>query len=168
MNRKKSKYSREDIKHIRTLINSIKDKEDYNTIIDILIDNPETIWTTNSRKIVLDLDKLSDPILDRVSKFLNKVNNRRSTEIEVDTDTIPNISNQNGSRAYKLSNYEQNILKQRNLKKAMDGDDEYKAMNFDYQSKSKSKSKSKGKKLTKPVKRSGSKSNRNRSKKIEK
>src|ERR1044071_4941575 len=169
--RKRSKYTRDDIKHIRSLIENLKNKKDYNVIFDILTNDSETMLTHNpkTKEICLDLSVLSDKTLTNILSYINKINNDKSSKIEVDTDTIPNITSSNKIRTYKLSNYEQNIIKQRNLKKTMNNEYEYEELQLESKSKSKSKSKtgsgSKSKSKTGSVSKSGSKSNKKSTKK---
>lgn len=159
--RKGSKYARDDIKHIRSLIENLKNKEDYNVIFDILTNDSETMLTHNpkTKEICLDLSVLSDKTLTNILSYINKINNDKSSKIEVDTDAIPNITSSNKIRTYKLSNYEQNIIKQRDLKKTMNNEYEYKELQLESKSKSKPTSTSKTtSKTNKSVSASASKS----------
>lgn len=69
------------------------------------------------------MSAVSDETLDRISKYLKKLNKTQINQIEV--DIIPNSNNVKNDRTYKLSNYEKNIIKQRNLKKVLNEDNEY-------------------------------------------
>lgn len=125
MSRNKSKYSRDDRKHIVESIENLRNDEDYVAIFKILTTDDASSYTQNSNGVFLNLSSLSDPTLDRVSKYLRKINRIRSSKVEVDVDIIPNGDISNNDRAYKLSNYEKNILKQRNLKKVLNDDGDY-------------------------------------------
>lgn len=131
MNRKKTKYSREDRKYISNLIENLKDDDDYNKIFDILETDPENIYTSNSTATYVNLAVLHDSTLNKLSRYLKKVNDNKISEINIDTDVVLSSSNsQQNDRTYKLSNFEQNILKQKNLKKTMNADNEYEELNF--------------------------------------
>ncbi len=130
MSRKKSKYTRDDRKHIVTLIENLKNDDDYVAIFEILTDDPSNICTRNSNGVFINLSVVNDNTLNKITKYLTKTHNKKMTEIEVDTDTIPNIVYPHKNRTYKLSNYEQNIIKQRNLKKVMNNENEYEELKF--------------------------------------
>lgn len=131
MNRKKTKYSREDRKYISNLIENLKNDDDYNKIFDILETDPENIYTSNSTATYVNLAVLHDSTLNKLSRYLKKVNDNKTSEINIDTDVVLTSSNlQQSDRTYKLSNFEQNILKQKNLKKTMNVDNEYEELNF--------------------------------------
>lgn len=119
---KKTRYTRDDRKHIVELIENLKNNDDYVTIFEILTDDPANSYMTNSNGVFLNLSAVSDSTLDRISKFLVKISKRKTSNIEVDVDVIPVTSSVKSNRTYKLSNYERNILKQQNLKKIMNDD----------------------------------------------
>ena len=129
MNRK-SKYSREDIKHMVELIENLKNDEDYVAIFEILMEDNSNSYTQNSNGVFLNLSVVSDKTLQKISKYLKKINRKREQEIEVDVDVIPMANNSKTDRTYKLSNYEKNIIKQRNLKKVLNEDNEYEELRF--------------------------------------
>lgn len=126
----KSKYTREDRKHIAELIENLKNDEDYVAIFEILTDDSANSYTQNSNGVFLNLSAVSDDTLDKISKYQKKVNRKKMDQIEVDVDVIPNAIAQKSDRTYKLSNYEKNILKQRNLKKVLNDDHGYKELKF--------------------------------------
>lgn len=121
----KSKYLRDDREHIANLIGNLKKDEDYIAIFDILTDDKSTSYTKNSNGVFLNLSAVSDETLDKVKKFLKKTNKGKNFESEMDTDIIPNVNTYKNDRTHKLSNYEKNIIKQRNLKKVLNDDNEY-------------------------------------------
>lgn len=136
MDRKVTKYSREDRKYIVELIENLKNDDDYITIFDILTQDPANIYTRNSNATFVNLSVLSDTTLDKISKYLKKINSAKSNEINTNTDIIPIAhSNIHTDRTYKLSNYEQNIIKQRNLKKMMNSENEYEELKFNTKNK---------------------------------
>lgn len=151
----KSTYTRDDIKYINQQIESLKNPKDYKAIFKVLNSDPANIWTQNSSGVFIDLSIVSDTTLDKVTAELNKINKIRDQEIEVDTDVIPMSTAPQKDRTYKLSNYEQNIIKQRNLKKVIDNKIDYEELEFVKKS-SRSESKTNSTKSTKstPVSKS--------------
>jgi len=127
---RKSKYSRDDRKHIVESIDNLKNNEDYVAIFEILTDDSANSYTQNSNGVFLNLSAVSDNTLEKITKYLRKINKNKVNEIEVNTDVIPNGNTSKSDRAYKLSNYEKNILKQRNLKKVLNEEDEYEELRF--------------------------------------
>jgi len=136
MARNKSKYSRDDRKHIVELIENLKNDQDYVAIFEILTDDTVSSYTQNSNGVFLNLSTVSDATLEKINKFLQKINKKRANQIEVDVDIIPNGSICKNDRTYKLSNYEKNILKQRNLKKVLNDDNDYEEFKFSAKKKS--------------------------------
>ena len=132
----KSRYSREDRKHIVELIENLKNDEDYVAIFEILMQDNSNSYTQNSNGVFLNLSAVSDKTLIRISKYLKKVNKKREQEIVVDVDVIPSSNISKVDRTYKLSNYEKNIIKQRNLKKVLNEDNEYEELKFTAKKKS--------------------------------
>ena len=126
----KSKYSRDDRKRIVESIENLKNDEDYVAIFEILTDDQGILCTPNSNGVFLNLSTASDGTLERIHKYLKKINKKKTEHVEVDVDIIPNSNVSKNERTYKLSNYEKNILKQRNLKKVLNEDDEYEELRF--------------------------------------
>jgi CRISPR/Cas system CMR subunit Cmr4 (Cas7 group RAMP superfamily) len=124
----KSEYSHDDRKHIRSLIENLKNVKDYEKIFEILTADDSNSYTHNSNGVFLNLSSVSDKTLNRVYRYLKKINKRTSSTEEVDDFNIIPSENEN-EKAYKLSNYEKNILKQRNLKKAL-GKSDYEELRF--------------------------------------
>jgi len=129
MKKKISKFTRDDRKHIVKIIENLTDNEDYVSIFDILMKDPaeDIICITDSndisdepKKIFLNLSVVSDETLHQVSMYLNKKAKKRNIDIDNTVNIIPNVHNSKSDRTYKLSNYEQNIIKQRDLKKTRD------------------------------------------------
>jgi hypothetical protein len=138
MSSRKTKYSRNDRKYIMEMIEGLKNNDDYKKIFNILNDDPANIWVINSNEVTIDLSIVSDSTLDKITRCLKKVNNKKNVEIDVDTDIIPVSLSQQKNRTYKLSNYEQNIIKQRNMKKVMNNEREYEELDFKKSSQKKS------------------------------
>lgn len=141
-----SKYSYDDRKHIVELIENLKNNEDYIAIFDILTKDGDNTYTQNSNGVFLNLSKVSDPILDKINKYIIKANRKRNNKIESNVDVIPLSDNSSSDRAYKLNNYEKNIIKQRNLKKVLNDLDEYEELRF-----TKNKTKTKTKNIEKNI-----------------
>lgn len=137
MNQKK--YTRDDRKHIAELIENLKNDEDYVAIFEILMDDSQSTYTQNSNGVFLNLSSVKDETLDKISKYLEKINKKRGDQIEMDVDVIPNSNSFKNDRTYKLSNFEKNILKQRNLKKVLNNDGEYEELRITTRNRKKSK-----------------------------
>lgn len=146
MSNHKSKYSRDERKHIVESIENLKNNEDYVAIFEILTDDGANSYTQNSNGVFLNLSVVSDDTLLKIIKYLKKINRMKPNNVDVDVDIIPNGNLTKNDRAYKLSNYEKNILKQRNLKKVLNEDNEYEELRFSAKKK-KTSTKSKVKKL---------------------
>lgn len=127
----KSKYSRDDRKHIVESIEGLKNDKDYVAIFEILTDDPSNTYSQNSNGVFLNLSIVNDKTLDKICKYIKKVNRNKPEPIKNEIDLFPI---DNGSkhviRTHKLSNYEKNIIKQRNLKKILDDDLNYEEMKF--------------------------------------
>jgi hypothetical protein len=124
--KKTSKFTRDDRKHIVKIIENLPNNEDYVSIFDILMKDPaeDIICISDSndmsngpKKIYFNLSVVSDETLYQVSLYLNKKATKRSIDVDNTVNVIPNVQNSKSDRAYKLSNYEQNIIKQSDLKK---------------------------------------------------
>jgi len=124
--KKISKFTREDRKYIGGVIANLEDKAVYTGIFDILIKDPadDIICMTNSNdapgedgNIYFNLSAVSDATLFQVTTYLDKHVKKKSVVVDSPMDVIPNAHASKSDRAYKLSNYEQNIIKQRDLKK---------------------------------------------------
>lgn len=125
-----SKYSYDDRKHLVELIENLKNNDDYIAIFDILTKDDNNTYTQNSNGVFLNLSKVSDSILDEINNYIKKANKKRNNKIETNVDIIPITDNSLSNRAYKLNNYEKNIIKQRNLKKVLNDLDEYEELRF--------------------------------------
>lgn len=125
MNRNKSIFSRDDRKHIAELIENLKNDEDYVAIFEILMNDSASLCTKNSNGVFLNLSSVNDKTLKKIKKYLGEINKKRINQTDMDINIIPNGVISKNDRAYKLSNYEKNILKQRTLKKVLNDDSEY-------------------------------------------
>lgn len=127
----KSKYSRDDRKHIVESIESLKNDEDYVAIFEILTDDPSNTYSQNSNGVFLNLSAVNDKTLYKICRYIKKVNKNKPEITENDVDIIPlDNGSKHNNRTHKLSNYEKNIIKQRNLKKILDNDNHYEEMKF--------------------------------------
>lgn len=156
MDHKKSKsksvYSKEDRQNIVRQIERLTDPSNYTKIFYILMEDESNTYTSNSNGVFLNLSLVSDETLDKVKRYLAKldrINKKKSKIIELDENSLPDgIGCKTDDRIYRLSNYEKNIIKQKNLSKTSNDDDvEYEEIRFQ-----KIPSKSKSKKSTKSVK----------------
>lgn len=112
----KSKYSHEDRKNIVRSIENLKNSEDYNEIFEILTNDGTNSYTCNHNGVFLNLALTNDDALDKVNKYIDKVNRKQTNQIEMDVDLFPQSMRNKSERTHKLSNYEKNILKQCSLK----------------------------------------------------
>lgn len=114
----KSRFNHTDRQSIVNSIENMKSESDYKKIFQILTLDNECSYTVNSNGIFLNLSVVSDDTLDKINRYLAKVDARRRREIKLDVDAIPaQLAAIKGkkTRAYKLSNYEKSILRQKNL-----------------------------------------------------
>lgn len=125
MDSHKSRYSRDDRKHLVQSIENLKNDEDYVAIFEILTSDRYVVYTPNSNGVFLNLSTVSDQTLDDIVKYLKKVNKKKSKQIDMEIDIIPTVPATKNNRTYKLSNYEKNILKQRNFKKVLNNESDY-------------------------------------------
>lgn len=109
------RYSRDDRKQVMKRIESLKDEEDYNNIFDILNEDESNVWTSNSAGVFIDLSIVHNKTLDKIEKYLNKVDKKNQKYLDLDVDVLPQSTADSSDRTYRLSNYEQNIIKQRRL-----------------------------------------------------
>lgn len=126
----KSKYSIEDRKYLVQTIENLKNEKDYATIFEILIDDDVSSYTVNTNGVFINLSIVKDETLDKIKKYIAKINKKKINEINVDIDIIPNIYNNKNERTYKLNNYEKNILKQKNLKKVLNNENDYQELHL--------------------------------------
>ena len=130
----KSKYTRDDRKNIVKSIENLKDDTDYVIIFDILMSDTanDIICTTNSNGVFLNLSVVGDDTLDKINVYLDKISKSKQKSVIVDdiVNAIPNTNSFKSDRTYKLSNYEQNIIRQRDLKKVLEKDNEYEELSL--------------------------------------
>ena len=126
----KSRYSRDDRRNMVRIIENLKNDEDYVAIFEILTDDPSITYTPNSNGVFLNLSTVSDSTLKKIKTYLKHIDTNRHALSDDDSDIISANINTKPDRAYKLSNYEKNILKQRNLKKVLNEDNEYEELKF--------------------------------------
>lgn len=128
----KSTYSKEDRQYIVQQIERLADSSNYTKIFYILMEDESNTYTSNSNGVFLNLSVVSDITLAKVDKYLSKlekINKKKVKVIELDEDVAPsNIGCKTDDRVHRLSNYEKNIIKQKNLNKSGDDDVEYEEM----------------------------------------
>ena len=127
---KKSRYSYEDRKQIAQVIENLKNDADYIAIFEILLEE-NSKYTENSNGVFLNFSTVSDNSLDRISKYLRKINKKKCDEIDIDMVIVPQSNSLKQNRTHKLSNYEQNIIRQRNIKKVLNEESDYEEMKLD-------------------------------------
>ena len=138
--RSQSKYSYEDRKRIVELIENLKNNEHYdNAIFEILNDDEADSCTINSNGAFLNMSSISDRTLDHINKYLAKISRQKAKETDIETSIMSYTTDTKSERTYKLSNYEKNILKQRNLKKVLNEDNDYEELRFSLRKQSSSK-----------------------------
>lgn len=128
MSNKNSRFTHDDIVHLAKSIENLKNENDYKTILEILLSDPtisQDNYTLNSNGVFFNLSKISNETFRKIRHCLKKINKQKNNEIVMDTDIIPNFSCNKTDRTHKLTNYEKNILKQRNLKKILNNDPDY-------------------------------------------
>lgn len=110
------KYTRDDIINLKEQIEALDDK--YHTVILTMFKEDDVFkYTQNGNGTFSDISLCSDITFSKIETFIDKINDIKNNKIELDLDILPETSCSNVGRTYKLSNYEMNIIKQRNIKK---------------------------------------------------
>ena len=73
----KSKYTRDDRKYIVQSIENLKNDKDYVAIFEILTSDNENTYTLNSNGVFLNLSSVRDDTLDKITKYLKKINKKQ-------------------------------------------------------------------------------------------
>jgi hypothetical protein len=121
----KSKYSRDDRQYIVDKVENLKNRKHYKKIFKILMSDPSISYSKSADNVYLDLAIINDATLDKVSKFLN------TRELNIDYEyQVPSGLPDNVKNAYKRSNFDNNIIKQQNIKKIMNNSDDYEEFNI--------------------------------------
>lgn len=120
-----NKYDTNRIKHIHTQIENIKDTEALQQIFTILATDKNFEYINNPDGVFINLSALSVNTLKKVEKIINspKVLNK-------DEEILPTSINKVSSSKVKLNNHEKNLLKQREIKKRLDGTKSYEIYKF--------------------------------------
>lgn len=122
-------YTHQDRENITHRIESLKNQEDYIAIFNILTSDKKVNYTQNSNGVFLNLSLISNKTLSKVDEYIKKSISKNKKEDPY--IVIPKSSTQRKtSRAYKRSNYEENIIRQRNLKKIINNEEDYDELNF--------------------------------------
>ena len=113
-------FTYQDKKKMVYRIEQIKNKKNYIKLFKI-INNENIKFTDNSNGIFINMNLLTDDLLQKIDNFLNLINNKTKDMIDidtinssVDTDYKPySIDEFSDYKTYgpKLSNYEKNIIK---------------------------------------------------------
>jgi len=131
MNRNiKSKYSHDDRKYIAQQIENLKNDEHYTAIFEILTSDDSNSYYHNSNGVFMNLSEMSNKTLSKIKRYLDKIK-KSEKDYEADYDVIPNTGSMISNKPHKLSNYEKNIIKQRDLKKVLNEEDDYQELVFD-------------------------------------
>lgn len=130
MDKKKILFTRDDRKNISHQIENLKNDDDYVAIFDILMndESADVICTTNKNGVCFNLSVVSDKTFIEIREYLNKVENNRNKK-DAKPTVLPS-SNTQKERTHKLSNYEQNLLRHREIRQAQDDNTVYKELEF--------------------------------------
>jgi|SRR5579872_709106 len=121
----KPRYSHDDRVQIKTQIENLQSEEEYSAIFEILNDDPNNSYSCNKNGLFLNMATLADDTLDHIIKYLKTLKKKSKEPVNEEVDIIPGLFSESNTRTYKLSNYEKNIIKQRNLKKILNQDTDY-------------------------------------------
>ena len=129
-----SAFNKEDRENIVRQIEKL-DSKHYTKIFCIFMEDEYNSYTHNSNGVFLNLSVVSDDTMYKIEKYLTKLekeNKKKSKTIELDEDVIPcNLGCASDDRVYRLSNYEKNILKHKNMNKNLGEDEtEYEEIKF--------------------------------------
>ena len=123
MRSSKTKYSNDYRRNLVTMIEGLERDEDYSAIFDILLKDDNISnngYTRNANGVFLNLSIVSDKTITRMTRYLNSIQKDTdefdSTPIQMNDETRNNHHEQ--KRTYKMTNYEKNIIKHRNLKQS--------------------------------------------------
>lgn len=103
-------FTSEDKRRIVDRISSINNDEQYSQVCKIFFDDKKLKYKNKNEEISLDLNRVSNKTLNKVQLYLDSIEYKEFKIIKNKTEKE--------KRVYKLSNYERNILNQRNKKKA--------------------------------------------------
>ena len=127
---------------IHVLVPGPLNKQNYlNEIIKFTNESYMKVYTDKTMILTeIDLIKIKKNALNIINQyyrvmsyrsFYRKVLGEKIREkIHVGIDIIPNIYNNKNERTYKLNNYEKNILKQKNLKKVLNNENDYQELHL--------------------------------------
>jgi hypothetical protein len=120
MSRQIKKYGRDDLKKIGSQIENLKNEKHSKKILKILTDDPFVSFDHNANGIFINLSAAGVNTLDKVTVYLEKIKIKTPSVCEDEMVKFKHKNEHIDDNTYKLSNYEKNILKQRNIKKAID------------------------------------------------
>lgn len=119
------KYTHDEKKYMLEQIQNLKDPEHYSAIFEILCEDPKLNFRLNGNDVYLNLAVATNKTLIALEKKLAIIYEEINSVKEEQVDVVPFSSNDSKNRAYKLSNYEKNLIKQRKLKKVLDEEADY-------------------------------------------
>ena len=127
---KNTKYSNNDRENITHMIGNLKNIDHYTEIFEILKCDKNIEYTECSGQICLNMSVLTDRTLDKIVKYLKENCKQEKTKQIRKKKSVVEKKSKETKRIHKLSNYEKNILKQKNLKKILNKEEEYEDFRF--------------------------------------
>lgn len=125
------KFTHEEKKYMLEQIQSLKDPQHYSAIFEILYEDPKLNFRLNGNDVYLNLAAAMNKTLVKLEKKLTEIYLEiNSVKEDEEIDIVPFSNSESKSRAYKLSNYEKNLIKQRKLKKMLDEETDYKELDI--------------------------------------
>jgi len=116
-------------------IENLDDVSDYQNIFDILMNDKSgnLVCSFNKNGVFINLSAAEESTITKVKNILNKTKTKKNNN-----KSLIQIDNKiEKERAHKLSNYEQNLLKHREIKKAQDDETKYEELSFSSNKKTK-------------------------------
>ena len=120
------KYTHDEKKYMLEQIQNLKTPEHYSAIFEILCEDPKLNFRLNGNDVYLNLAAATTKTLVRLEKKLGDIYEYiNSLQEDKEVDAVPFSNTDFKNRAYKLSNYEKNLIKQRKLKKVLNEQSDY-------------------------------------------
>ena len=111
-------YSHHDRKEISQRIKQLTKKEQYIDIFKIIQKDKNTKYTENSNGIWLDLKKLDNSTINKISNYLNKLSDNNYDELSDSVNSMEYVPYSNDDINFssitngpKFSNYEKSIIR---------------------------------------------------------
>lgn len=116
------------IKHLHSQIESLKDIDTLQKIFEVLTLDDNFEYINNPDGVFINLASLSSSTIKKVDAIIKTWSNRQ--EVEPITESIKSKSTTVLESKTKLNNHEKNLLKQRDIKKRLDGYKNYEIYKF--------------------------------------